>query len=542
MTQHPPSDETGFRALFEAAPGLFLVLDPGLTIVAASDAYLQATMTERQRIVGQGIFEVFPDNPDDDSATGVGNLRASLDRVRTTLVADTMAVQKYDIRRPDAEGGAYEERYWGAVNSPVLDASGRLLYIIHRVEDVTERKATEDEVGAARAEAERANRAKADFLSQMSHELRTPLTAILGFAQLLEMDELSDEQRSSVGHILSAGRHLLDLINEILDISRIETGKLTISPEPVAIDALLEEATAVVRPLAAARNVSLARAAVGAEVHVLADRQRLRQVMLNVLSNALKYNRDGGAVTISCTVTPSGAVKIAVADTGYGMAREHIERLFRPFDRLGKELGSVEGTGLGLALAHGLVVAMGGTIEATSELDAGTTFTIELALAEGPIARLERTMPSVHSMAVRGARYVVLQIEDNVSNIQLVERIMHRRPDIDFITADHGRAGVDMARRRQPNLILLDLHLPDMPGHDVLHELRTVPETREIPIVVVSADATRTQMTRLLDAGAFAYLTKPLDVAQFLQTIDLAIESGLVDGAGETDEDAAAGQ
>ena len=542
MTQHPPSDETGFRALFEAAPGLFLVLDPGLTIVAASDAYLQATMTERQRIVGQGIFEVFPDNPDDDSATGVGNLRASLDRVRTTLVADTMAVQKYDIRRPDAEGGSYEERYWSPVNSPVLDASGRLLYIIHRVEDVTERKATEDEVGAARAEAERANRAKADFLSQMSHELRTPLTAILGFAQLLEMDELSDEQRSSVGHILSAGRHLLDLINEILDISRIETGKLTISPEPVAIDALLEEATAVVRPLAAARNVSLARAAVGAEVHVLADRQRLRQVMLNVLSNALKYNRDGGAVTISCTVTPSGAVKIAVADTGYGMAREHIERLFRPFDRLGKELGSVEGTGLGLALAHGLVVAMGGTIEATSELDAGTTFTIELALAEGPIARLERTMPSVHSMAVRGARYVVLQIEDNVSNIQLVERIMHRRPDIDFITADHGRAGVDMARRRQPNLILLDLHLPDMPGHDVLHELRTVPETREIPIVVVSADATRTQMTRLLDAGAFAYLTKPLDVAQFLQTIDLAIESGLVDGAGETDEDAAAGQ
>jgi PAS domain S-box-containing protein len=692
VTESTPRPQPDFKALFEGAPGRFLVLDPDLTIVAASDAYLQATMTERAAILGRPLFEVFPDNPDDPAASGTRNLRASLERVRASLVSDTMAVQKYDIKSPD--GAGFEERFWSPVNWPLVDAEGKLAYIIHRVEDVTEfvrlkhpasemqridaelatregeveaevfrrasdiaetnrrlelavaelqrsemfldsvvenipdvvfvkdaeklhfvrfnrageelharsrteligksdhdffpreqadfftakdrealksghvldipeepldtpsqgrrilhtkkipifdkegrpayllgisediteRKQAEDALMAARSEAERANRAKTDFLSQMSHELRTPLTAILGFSQLLELDELTPDQRSSVSHILQAGRHLLDLINEILDISRIETGQMTISHEPVALDELLDEVSAVVHPLVTGRNITLSRASVG-DVHVLADRQRLRQVLLNILSNAVKYNRAGGQVTIRCEQVGTDRLQISVADTGYGIAPEHLERLFHPFDRLGAELGSVEGTGIGLAVAQGLVRAMGGSIKVASEIDVGSTFTIELGLTEGPLERYEQTADAFAESVVERPQRRVLQIEDNLSNVRLVERILQRRPDIDLMTAGRGRLGIDLARRHLPHLILLDLHLPDMPGHEVLRELRTYPETRQTPIVVVSADATKTQMTRLTEAGVFGYLTKPLDVAEFLRTIDLAIDS-----------------
>jgi signal transduction histidine kinase len=263
-----------FRSLFESAPGCYLVLDPELVIVAVSDAYLHATMTRREDILGRGLFEVFPDNPDDPDATGVGNLRASLDRVRHGRVSDTMAVQKYDIRRPEAEGGGFEIRYWSPLNTPVLRADGDLAYIIHRVEDVTEfvrlqERGTEQQQRNARMEAEilqrskelqAANRqlraadaAKSEFLSRMSHELRTPLNAILGFGQLLQLDELSDQQHDSLDHILSGARHLLALINEVLDIAAIEAGGLQVSLEPVAA----AEAVMLMRPLADQHGIVL---------------------------------------------------------------------------------------------------------------------------------------------------------------------------------------------------------------------------------------------------------------------------------------------
>jgi PAS domain S-box-containing protein len=690
VTESASRRELDFKLLFEGAPGLFLVLDPDFTIVAASDAYLRATLTERATIVGRSLFDLFPDNADHEMATAQRDLRASLERVRTSLVADTMPVQRFDLGLPD--GAGFEERFWSPVNWPLVDAAGTLAFIIHRVEDVTEfvrlkqpaaeqqridaelatrggeveaevyrrasdiaetnrrleravaelqrsemflesvvenipdvvfvkdaehlrfvrfnrageelhgrsrteligksdhdffppeqadfftlkdrealksgrvldipeepldtpsygqrilhtkkipifdkegrpayllgisediteRKQAEDALLAARREAERANRAKTDFLSQMSHELRTPLTAILGFSQLLELDDLTADQRSSVTHILQAGRHLLDLINEILDISRIETGQMTISHEPVAVEELLDEVTAVVQPLATGRNVTLNRTSAG-DVHVLADRQRLRQVLLNVLSNAVKYNRAGGEVTIRCQEVNGDRLQIAVTDGGYGIAPEHLDRLFHPFDRLGAELGTVEGTGMGLAVAQGLVKAMGGTILVTSEVDVGSTFTIELGLTEGPLEQYEQTDEAVAERVSERPQRRVLQIEDNLSNVRLIERILERRPDIDLITANRGRLGIELALRHLPHLILLDLHLPDMPGHEVLRELRTYAETRGTPVVVVSADATKTQMTRLNDAGVFGYLTKPLDVAEFLRTIDSAI-------------------
>ena len=559
-----------FRAIFEAIPGRYVVLDPHLRIVAASDTYLEATMTERSAITGRHLFEVFPDNPGDPTASGVDNLRASLEQVRAARVADTMVVQRYDIRRRDSDGGGYEERFWSFVNWPVLDATGSLRFIIHQVEDVTEfvrreygegttgsaieaeaellrravdvaagnrrltqaitelrrsdaeRIQVEDELRAARGEADRANKAKTDFVAHMSHELRTPLTAILGFAQLLELDELSDDHRGSVTHILQAGRHLLDLINEILDISRMERGQLTISPEPVAVGQLLDEVTAEVTPLAAAREISFERRE-GIEAHVVADRQRLRQVILNLLSNAMKYNRDGGTVRIACDRVPGDRLKIEIADTGYGIAAEQLDRLFQPFDRLGAELGSVEGTGIGLALARGLVEAMGGTIDVTSKLDVGTTFTIELTVTEGPIERYERLTTTGDPPVGERPSRTILQIEDNVSNWKLVERILQRRPGIDLITAAQGRQGIDLAERRSPDLILLDLHLIDMTGDQVLLELKSHPRTRRIPVIIVSADASIEQVDRRRSASVFAYLTKPLDVTEFLRTVDRAV-------------------
>jgi signal transduction histidine kinase/ActR/RegA family two-component response regulator len=392
--------------------------------------------------------------------------------------------------------------------------------------DVTLERTAEREITAAQAQAEHANRAKTEFLSRMSHELRTPLNAILGFSQLLEMDDLNDDQRENVGYIRKGGQHLLELINEVLDISRIESGQMTISSEPVGLVEVLDDAIALVRPLAATRSITIRGAHAPCATHVMADRQRLKQILLNLLSNAIKYNRDGGSVQVRCARAGSGRLRIDVTDTGYGIAPELLGRLFRPFDRLGAEWSSVEGTGMGLTLSKGLAEAMGGSISVESRLDVGTTFSIELALAEGPVERLERLSPAPDDkVTTHLSQKVLLQIEDNVSNQRLVERVLARRPGVRLMTAMQGGLGIDLARQHRPSMVLLDLHLPDMAGLEVLRRLRSYPETRDIPVVVLSADATKSQITLLLEAGAAGYLTKPLDVGVFLQHVDRAIGS-----------------
>jgi PAS domain S-box-containing protein len=407
---------------------------------------------------------------------------------------------------------------------PILDEAGEPIYLLGISEDITERKAAEDDVRAAREEAERANRAKTEFLSRMSHELRTPLNAILGFTQLLEMDPLSDDQRESLAYISRAGRHLLELINEVLDISRVESGQMTISPEPVAVSDLVTELAEIVRPLADRRSLTLDTTEATNSGYVVADRQRLKQVLLNLLSNAVKYNREGGRITVRCDRVGEERLRINVIDTGYGIPPEYLDRLFHPFDRLGAEQGSVEGTGMGLVLSKGLVEAMAGVLGLESTLDVGSTFWVELPLAEGPIERYERTHPpdTIEAAPSRPPR-VILQIEDNLASVKLVQRIVERRPDIEVLAAMQGRLGLDLAREHRPDLILLDLHLPDMSGHEVLRLLKSYPETRRLPVVVLSADATQTHVARLTDAGAFGYLTKPLDVAEFLRMVDSAV-------------------
>lgn len=953
-----------FRALFESAPGCYLVLDPDLRIVAVSDSYLRATMTDRERILGRALFEVFPDNPDDPEATGVGNLAASLERVLATGVADTMAVQKYDIRRPESAGGGFEARYWSPLNSPVLDGRGRVVFLIHRVEDVTElvrlkerdseqskrtaelqdrarayeaelflraqelqcandqlreldqaktaffnnishelrtpltlalapladaldddedplrsnqrdrialaqrsctrllklvnslldyarleakrmdvRRATIDlaelttdlvsafrsafdaagldlliavppagqpvscdpdlwekvllnlvsnalkfthegsvsvslrdepdgavlevtdtgigipaadisrvfdrfhrvssargrthegagiglalvrelvelmggtaevestegvgstfrvlvprgdadtlddeesrttvvqpptsspidraaildealqlsaagserqtvaedagstegprilvvddnpdmrdylqrllepewevmtaadgeaalaivdgspvdlvltdammpgidgfelarrlrdnpatsalpilmlsaragpeetvagldvgvddyivkpfssselrariraqlQVASLRAAAfetiNSASRAKTDFLSRMSHELRTPLNSVLGFAQLLEIGELDPDQRAGVEEIRTAGKHLLDLIDEVLDVARIETGRLSISIEPVELPSAVRDATEMVRPLAEQNRVTITVDETSiAGLHVLADRQRVLQILINLLSNAVKYNTHGGTVAVAAGAEAE-AVRVSIRDTGRGIAPEHLGRVFEPFERLGAESSAIEGMGVGLALSKGLAERMGGDLTVESKPFEGSTFTlvlrpsmpIEVDGAVGPDG------DSDQSLTAEPVPITILYIEDNLANFRLVERICRRRGGVDLHHAVHGARGLELAAETAIDLILLDMHLPDMTGPEVLAKLRGATETMTTPVAMLSAEAGPAIVDRVLGQGADYYLTKPFDLHKLVALID----------------------
>jgi signal transduction histidine kinase/CheY-like chemotaxis protein len=538
-----------FRSLFESAPGLYLILDRDLRIAAVTDAYLRATMTEREAIVGRGIFDVFPDDPDDPAATGEANLRASLDRVRTRLQPDSMAVQKYDVRRPAAEGGEFEVRYWSPLNTPIIGPDGRLRQIIHRVEDVTEfirlqqrgaaqhelttelqarTESMQAEILRRSAELRDANEAlraasqtKDDFLSRVSHELRTPLNAVLGFAELLSLSDLTAEHRAWVTTILKAGRHLLALLNDVLDIARIDGGHLSLSVEAVPIDQLLADAVELAAPLASVRDVHLRPPPTrSTSTYVAGDHQRLRQVLLNLLSNAVKYNHPGGIVSLTAADTTDDRVRIAVTDTGRGISRDGLTKLFAPFERLDAAQTGIEGTGLGLALSRQLVESMNGSLTATSTLGRGSTFTVELPATQPlAVARGGDTdttiVPRTYPTAKR-----VLYVEDMVENVRLVEQILTHRPAVTLIPAMLAGVAIDLAREHHPDLILLDLHLPDMSGGEVLRRLHADPATRDIPVVALSADATQTNIDRLLAAGAASYLTKPIRIRTLLDTID----------------------
>lgn len=381
----------------------------------------------------------------------------------------------------------------------------------------------------ARETAEAANRSKSEFLSRMSHELRTPLNAVLGFGQLLELDELKPSQQESVEQIIKGGRHLLELINEVLDISRIETGTLPLSPEPVLVSDLMHDTLTLMRPLADHRHIHLVGADPGtANIHVLADRQRLKQVMLNLIANAIKYNHEGGTVAVSCETADPDQLRIHVSDTGPGIRAEDLEQLFVPFERLGAERRDIEGAGVGLALSRRLTEAMGGTLTVSSTFGEGSRFTVQLAVVEGPLEQFERVSgTSPESLAGEAdssdLRHKILYIEDNMANVRLVERVFQRRDDVDVIAAMQGRLGVALAREHRPALILLDLHMPDINGDEVLRQLRADPATASTPIVIVSADATPGQIERLLAEGATGYLTKPLDLQELLTVFNSAV-------------------
>ena len=463
-------------------------------------------------------------HPDDQEAVQTALQRAVGERA-------SQFETEYRFRHKDGE-----HRWLSSLARLEYDAAGRLFSVFGYALDVTERKAAEEAVRQAKTEAERASLAKNEFLSRMSHELRTPLNAILGFAQLLEMDPLPVEQSESVAHILKGGQHLLELINEVLDISRIEAGRLTLSPEPVHVGQVLQEALEMIAPLAAQRAIRVGGDLGDADYYVLADLQRLKQVLLNLLSNAVKYNNPGGALSVSCGHVLGDRLRISVRDTGRGIPPEKMSQLFVPFARLGAEQTGVEGTGIGLAVSKGLVEVMGGEIGVESAVGQGSTFWVELPLVESQLQRAQRmwqdNLPASEDGTVSVSAGTVLYIEDNLANLELLQRILADRPQIKLVAAMQGRMGLDLARQHRPDLILLDVHLPDLPGEEVLRRLRADPLTWAIPVVIISADPTSGQTERLLAIGAYGYLAKPIDIKQLLRTLDESLRGAEARHAG----------
>ena len=391
--------------------------------------------------------------------------------------------------------------------------------------DVSEAVAAEAVLKEAKEAAERANAAKSAFMSRMSHELRTPLNSVLGFAQILEMELKSSDELEMVGYIHNSGKYLLELINEVLDISRIESGHISVLIEPIVLQDLERECVELVTPQANELGVTIF-SQYRYDFQVLGDQQRLKQVLLNLLSNAIKYNRPRGSVTITCAPMPRSRVRLSVRDTGPGISPDLLERLFTPFDRLDAETSGIEGTGLGLALSKGLIEAIGGTIGVESTVGEGSTFWIELPNVKSPKSSTSRTPPPAALNAANTAASTVLYIEDDLANVQLVERLLTQRPNINLLTSMLGGLGVELAQQYRPDLILLDVHLTDIHGFEVLERLQADSRTIDIPVVVLSADATTWQRRRFRNAGVRDYLSKPLDLQQLLDVIDQHLGAG----------------
>ena len=383
------------------------------------------------------------------------------------------------------------------------------------------------ELEVAKREAEEANAAKSDFLSSMSHELRSPLNAILGFAQLMDSDTTSatPSQKASIGQILHAGWYLLELINEILDLAVIESGKLSLSLEPVSVAEVMPECEAIVEQQAVKRSITVTYPRWSLPHFIRADRTRLKQVLINLLSNAIKYNRPGGSVVVECTVVGT-RTRLTIRDTGLGLSPPKLALLFQPFNRLGRETTGEEGTGIGLVMSKLLVELMGGVIGVESEVGVGSVFWFELDSSQAPSLRSEETEAQVRKQARPVASDVrtVLYVEDNVANLQLVEQLIARRSDLRLLTAVTGRSGVELARSEIPDVILMDINLPGISGLQALEMLLADPLTSHIPVVAISANAMRADVKRGLDAGFMRYLTKPIKVNEFNEALNLALE------------------
>jgi PAS domain S-box-containing protein len=502
--------EHKYRTIFEnARGGIFYATSDGET-VAANPALV--------RLLGYDSSEDLMSDPDH-------------------LLGSWMRNQLHELRsRSNGEGAVHDidlegcrrdgSKIWvSATIVEMRDGSASPVTYQGTLLDITGQKGFEASLRRETDEADRANRAKTEFLARMSHELRTPLTAILGFGQLLQMGRLNPvQQTESVDNILKAGRHLLRLINESVDIAGIEEGRMAFSLEPVRIGDVVKDALDLIGPAAQQRGIEIKVFPAHADCYLTADRQRLVQVFLNLLSNAVKYNSEHGVVTLSCGESEDkGNLTVLVADTGPGIAPELRDRIFTPFERLGAERSGVEGTGLGLALSLQLVQAMGGTIALESEMGTGSTFSVTLPIVDGPAAQLGEINSCGPAPADAGPAYppcTVLYIEDNLANLEVMELVLAYRPGVKLISAMQGRLGFDLAKEHHPDLVLLDMRLADMSGRQVLARLQSDPTTVDIPVVILSAEAVPGDVDSILKAGAKAYLTKPFQMEVILELME----------------------
>jgi len=405
-----------------------------------------------------------------------------------------------------------------------LETKARTL-VSSSIRDITERRQVEAALIQAKFEAEKANLAKSDFLSSMSHELRSPLNAILGFAQLMESDTPAPTptQSVSIGQILQGGWYLLELINEILDLAVIESGRLSLSLEPVSLAEVMLECRAMIEPQAQKRGIQMRFSQLDNVGFVQADRTRVKQVLINLLSNAIKYNQAGGTVVVACSASTQERICIRVTDTGAGLPADKLAQLFQPFNRLGQEASAEEGSGIGLVVTKRLVELMGGVIGVESTVGVGSAFWIELIAAATPHVSggiAESTSPPLAQALNDAPVHTVLYVEDNQANLKLVEQLIARREDMRLLSAADGHLGIEMARAFQPAVILMDINLPGISGIDALNILREDPTTAHIPVVALSANAIPSDILKGLEAGFYRYLTKPIKVGEFLDTLD----------------------
>jgi len=391
------------------------------------------------------------------------------------------------------------------------------------------RARVELELNSARAVAEQANLAKSEFLSSMSHELRTPLSAILGFAQLIEsgVPAPTTSQQRSLDQILKGGWYLLDLINEILDLALIESGKVSLSLEPISLAEVMRESQAMIEPQAQKRGISVSFPQFDTPDFVRADRTRVKQVLVNLLSNAVKYNKEGGTVLVECVAIRSDRVRISVKDSGEGLTADQLTQLFQPFNRLGQEGNAEKGTGIGLVVCKRLVELMGGSIDASSKVGKGSVFSIELNLTteRQPVSAAHSPTETAPPVPVDGRLRTLLYVEDNPANLMLVEDLIARRPDVRFLSARDGNRGVEIARASLPDVILMDINLPGISGVDALRILALDPKTSHIPVIALSANAGPRDIAKGLEAGFFRYLTKPIKVPEFMETLEIALKA-----------------
>jgi PAS domain S-box-containing protein len=503
--------EDRFRALLEAAPDAILGVGADERITLMNVAAERLFGYAREELLGHSIEVLISEAAwATDPSLCHGYFTA---RPRAGGERQALATRRKDGTEFPAE-----------ISLSALEGDDGMLVMVS-VRDVTERIQGQQAMQRASA-AELANEAKTAFMSRVSHELRTPLNAILGFAQLMTMADLPEQQREHAQIIHRAGSHLDALIRDVLDFSCIDAGNLPLWMEPVSIEKVVREAIELVSPMAAERRISTTvELAAPSEPHVLADPQRLRQVLVNLLSNAVKYNRPDGRVRLILQ-EGNGRTRLGVVDTGSGISSEHLPRLFQPFDRLGAERSGIEGTGLGLAFSKHLVTAMGGSLTVDSRPGDGSTFWVDLTSASAPAEPAEGAVTDLTGAAMLGDRRSILYVEDNENNLRLMRSLLSLRPDLALTSAARGRLGLQMARDRPPDLVLLDRDLPDLQGDEVLCRLRADERTARIPVIIISADASDHERHRLLAAGATAFLTKPLDVRQLFVVVDEALATG----------------
>ena len=487
-----------------------VIADAGRSIEWVNDGFTAITGLTLQQVVGRRLREVLQGPAFDPEVL------ARQDEELARLGRTQGALQ---IRRADGQ-----MRWVETEICVVADESGHTRQYVTIGRDITARRQAEAELRQARDEAERASRAKSEFLSAMSHELRTPMNAILGFAQLLDGDQvqpLTNRQRGRVQQILTAGSHLLGLINDVLDLARVEAGRQPAAAGPVALQPLVAECLALMRPAAESRALQLADDGTAASAWVSADRLRLRQVVLNLLSNAVKYNRPGGSVRVHAQAC-AGGWRLAITDTGPGLDADQQRRLFTAFERLGAEAGPIEGAGIGLALSRRLVELMQGRIGVDSVPGQGSTFWVELPAADGGVfmgTDAARPMPPPAPPAPLQGRCTVLYVEDNPVNVMLVQDMLELEPGVRLLVATRPEAGIAMAAAERPDLVLLDIQLPGMDGFEVLRQLRRMPALKDTPVCALSASAMHDDLARARAAGFDDYLTKPIDIDRLLDLV-----------------------